>query len=89
MAVTNFAGLNSKQKIVWSRDVWSAARDQMFVKKFLGTGPGAMIQRITELTKTEKGEKVLMQLVADLVDDGGNVGCVFGQDVDQGRVSIG
>ena len=70
MAVTNFAGLNSKQKIVWSRDVWSAARDQMFVKKFLGTGPGAMIQRITELTKTEKGEKVLMQLVADLVEDG-------------------
>ena len=44
MAVTNFAGLNSKQKIVWSRDVWSAARDQMFCKKFLGTGPGAMIQ---------------------------------------------
>ena len=41
MAVTNFARLNSKQKIVWSRDVWSAARDQMFVKKFLGTGPGA------------------------------------------------
>ncbi|KJU80992.1 hypothetical protein N619_01090 [Ectopseudomonas oleovorans] len=70
MAVTNFARLNSKQKIVWSRDVWSAARDQMFVKKFLGTGPGAMIQRITELTKTEKGEKVLMQLVADLVEDG-------------------
>lgn len=70
MAVTNFARLNSKQKIVWSRDVWSAARDQMFVKKFLGTGPGAMIQRITEMTKTERGEKVLMQLVADLVEDG-------------------
>lgn len=80
MAVTNFARLNSKQKIVWSRDVWSAARDQMFVKKFLGTGPGAMIQRITELTKTEKGEKVLMQLVADLVDDG-----VIGDDEREGN----
>ena len=80
MAVTNFAGLNSKQKIVGSRDVWSAARDQMFVKKFLGTGPGAMIQRITELTKTEKGEKVLMQLVADLVDDG-----VIGDDEREGN----
>ena len=80
MAVTNFAGLNSKQKIVWSRDVWSAARDQMFCKKFLGTGPGAMIQRITELTKTEKGEKVLMQLVADLVDDG-----VIGDDEREGN----
>lgn len=70
MAVTNFARLNSKQKIVWSRDVWSAARDQMFIKKFLGTGDGSMIQRITELTKTEKGERVLIQLVADLVGDG-------------------
>lgn len=80
MASTNFAGLNSKQKIVWSRDVWSAARDQMFVKKFLGTGSGAMIQRITELTKTEKGEKVLMQLVADLVEDG-----VIGDDEREGN----
>lgn len=80
MAVTNFARLNSKQKIVWSRDVWSAARDQMFVKKFLGTGAGAMIQRITELSKTEKGEKVLMQLVADLVGDG-----VVGDDEREGN----
>lgn len=68
--LTNFAALTPKQKIVWSRDVWSAARDEMFVKRFIGTGENAMIQRITDLTKTEKGEKVLMHLVADLVDDG-------------------
>lgn len=68
--LTNFAALTPKQKIVWSRDVWSAARDQMFVKNFIGTGDNALIQRITELTKTEKGEKVLMHLVADLVEDG-------------------
>lgn len=67
---TNFAALNATQKIVWSRDVWSAARDQMFVNKFIGTGENAIIQRITELTKTEKGEAVIMQLVADLVEDG-------------------
>ncbi len=30
MSLTNFAALTSEQKIVWSRDVWSAARDQMF-----------------------------------------------------------
>jgi N4-gp56 family major capsid protein len=70
MALTNFAALTSQQKLVWSRDVWSAARDQMFIKKFIGTGDGSMIQRITELTKTEKGEQVIMHLVADLVDDG-------------------
>lgn len=68
--LTNFAALTPKQKIVWSRDVWSAARDQMFIKNFIGTGENALIQRITELTKTEKGEKVLMHLVADLVEDG-------------------
>lgn len=67
---TNFAALSDTQKMVWSRDVWSAARDKMFVKRFLGKGEDAMIQRITELTKTEKGEKVLMTLVADLVEDG-------------------
>jgi N4-gp56 family major capsid protein len=67
---TNFAALTPQQKIVWSRDVWKAARDQMFIKKFIGSDENSMIQRITELTKTEKGEQVLMHLVADLVEDG-------------------
>ena len=42
----------------------------MFLKNFIGTGTNSVIQRITELTRTEKGEKVLMHLVADLVEDG-------------------
>jgi len=67
---TNFAGLTSQQKLVWSRDVWSAARDQMFIKRFMGKTQNAMIQVIKELTKTEKGDQALIQLVADLVDDG-------------------
>lgn len=67
---TNFAGLTTKQKLVWSRDTWQAARDKMFIKKFVGTGEDAMIQRITELTKTEKGEQCIMFLVADLMGDG-------------------
>lgn len=67
--LTNFAGLTAAQKVVWSRDVWQSARDQMFIKKFTG-GENSVIQRITELTKTEKGEQVLMHLVADLVEDG-------------------
>lgn len=70
MSVTNFAALTPQQKLVWSRDVWQGARDAMFVKKFLGSDENSMIQRITELTKTEKGEQVIMHLVADLVDDG-------------------
>lgn len=67
--LTNFAGLTPQQKIVWSRDVWQQARDAMFIKKFIG-GENSVIQRITELTKSEKGEQVIMHLVADLVDDG-------------------
>lgn len=70
MALTNFAALTPYQKMVWSRDVWQAARDQAFISKFIGTGQNNVIQRITELTKTEKGEQVIMHLVADLVEDG-------------------
>lgn len=70
MALTNFAALTPEQKIVWSRDVWRDAREKSFINKFVGTDSNNVIQRITELTKTEKGEKVLMHLLADLVDDG-------------------
>lgn len=70
MSMTNFAALTPQQKLVWSRDVWKAARDQMFLKKFTGTSESSMIQRVTELTKTEKGEQCIIHLVADLVGDG-------------------
>lgn len=69
MSATNFAALLTQQKLVWSRQVWEAARDQMFINRFIG-GPENVIQRVTKLTKTEKGEQVIMQLVADLVEDG-------------------
>jgi len=67
---TNFAALTPQQKLVWSRDTWSAARDQMFIKRFMGKTQNAMIQIIKELTKTEKGDQAIIQLVADLVEDG-------------------
>ena len=70
MALTNFAALTPEQKLVWSRDVWKEARDMAFITKFTGTDSNSIIQRITELTKTEKGEQVIMHLLADLVDDG-------------------
>jgi N4-gp56 family major capsid protein len=69
MAQTNFASLIPDQKVVWSRQLWKAAREQMFINKFVG-GTDSVIQRITELTRTEKGEQVLFQLLADLVSDG-------------------
>jgi len=69
MSLTNFASLTADQKLVWSRDLWKQARDMTFINKFVG-GADAVIQRITELTKTEKGEQVIMHLLADLVEDG-------------------
>lgn len=49
--------MTADQKLVWSKDLWKAARDQAFISKFIG-GSDSVIQRITELTKTEKGEQV-------------------------------
>lgn len=78
--LTNFAALTAQEKIVWSRDVWEDARDQMFINKFTSTDENTVIQRITELTRDERGESVKMHLVADLVDDG-----VVGDDEREGR----
>jgi N4-gp56 family major capsid protein len=70
MAVTNFNALTTEQKTVWSRDIWKAARNMAFVSKFTGRGPNSMIQRVTELTKSEKGTRAVLTLVADLEEDG-------------------
>lgn len=69
MALTNFNKLTDEQKTVWSRDVWKAARDAMFLNNFVG-GSDAMVHRITELTKTEKGSRAVITLVTDLEGDG-------------------
>lgn len=71
MATTNFAAQTTEEKLVWSRTTWIAARDQMFLKKLMGTNGNSPVHRITELTKTEKGDQAIFQLVADLVEDGG------------------
>ena len=70
MALTNFTALTTNEKTVWSRDLWMAARNASFTMRFTGKGPNSMIQRITELTKSEKGDKAVLTLVADLEGDG-------------------
>lgn len=68
--LTNFSALTTEQKTVWARDFWKAAREMSFINKFAGTGPNAMVQRVTELTKNEKGARAVLTLIADLVGDG-------------------
>jgi len=70
MAMTNFTALTTEEKTVWSRDLWAAARNASFTMRFTGKGPNSMIQRITELTKSEKGDRAVLTLVADLEGDG-------------------
>ena len=55
MALTNFGTLSGDQLQAWSRDFWKVARNQSFINQFAGSGSNAMVQRITELTKNNKG----------------------------------
>lgn len=70
MALTNFANLTDNEKVVWKRDLWRESRNAQFLAPNIGEGPNSMIQRITELTKTEKGDKAIITLVHDLEGDG-------------------
>lgn len=70
MALTNFGLLTQEQKTVWAMDLWKQARNQSFINRFLGKGPGSMVQHITELKKSEKGARAVITLLADLQGDG-------------------
>ena len=70
MALTNFGLLTNEQKTVWAMDLWKNARNEAFITKFMGTGPNAMIQHITELKKSETGARAVITLLADLTGDG-------------------
>ena len=68
--LTNFGLLTQEQKTIWSMDLWKQARNMSFVNRFMGKGPNALIQHITELKKSEKGARAVITLLADLQGDG-------------------
>tara|TARA_Y100000361_G_scaffold1746_1_gene1455 strand:+ start:2013 stop:3161 length:1149 start_codon:yes stop_codon:yes gene_type:complete len=70
MANTNFSALTSEQLTIWSRDFWRVARNMSFINQFAGSGPNAMVQRISELTQSEKGARAVITLLADMTGDG-------------------
>ena len=70
MALTNFGTLSGDQLQMWSRDFWKVARNQSFINQFAGSGSNAMVQRVTELTKNQKGTKANITLLADMTGDG-------------------
>jgi N4-gp56 family major capsid protein len=81
MAVTNFGGLTAAQKKVWSRELWLAVRKNSFVlQKLAAANQNSPIQLIKELTRDERGDRCVIQLLADLQGDG-----VVGDNDREGR----
>jgi hypothetical protein len=70
MAQTNFARLTDEELTIWSMDLWKAARNQAFVSRFMGKDANSIIHHIDELTKSDKGARAVLTLVADLEGDG-------------------
>ncbi|KAA5605432.1 N4-gp56 family major capsid protein [Roseospira marina] len=74
MAFTDFGSFNALQKKIFSAKVLQMGRDGTILfnpKQGLASkSTNSCIQLITELTKTERGDKVIMPLVNDLVSDG-------------------
>jgi len=62
--------MTDEEKTIWSMDFWEQARNNSFLNKFTGSSADALVQRISELKKTEKGARAVITLVADLVGDG-------------------
>lgn len=68
---TNFAALQPHQKRAWGHEAYKEFRDNFFWDKFLGKGESAVVERVTEITKTDKGtSSAMLHLVADLVGGG-------------------
>jgi N4-gp56 family major capsid protein len=72
MPTTDFGALSTARKKVWATQIWIAGRDANFWMSngFVGAGTNNVIERITQLTRTERGDECIMMLVADLQSDG-------------------
>lgn len=75
MSLTDFGALTGAQKKVWSEVTWIQGRDQQFWYSSGMMSSGSSddtkpIHLVTELTQTERGDRCVMQLVAELQNDG-------------------
>jgi N4-gp56 family major capsid protein len=73
--LTDFGSLTAAQKKLWSEAVWIQGRDQQFwyASGMMGSGnadDNKPIHLVTELTKDERGDRCVMQLVKELQSDG-------------------
>lgn len=70
MAYTALGAMQPEQKKAWVKESIRVFRENFFFNKFTGTDENSIVQMVTELKKTEKGDQALIGLVADLQGTG-------------------
>lgn len=70
MAYTALGALQPDQKKAWVKESIRVFRENFFFNKFLGTNENSIVQHVTELKRTEKGDRAMIGLVADLQGTG-------------------
>lgn len=70
MAFTALGALQPEQKRAWVRESIRVFRENFFFNKFLGKSENSIVQHVTELKKTEKGDRAMIGLVADMAGNG-------------------
>lgn len=70
MAYTALGAMQPEQKKAWVKESIRVFREKFFFTKFMGTGDNNIVQLVTELKKTEKGDQALIGLIADLQGTG-------------------
>lgn len=70
MAYTPFGAQMPEQKTAWVKEALKTYRENNFWTKFMGEGDNNIVQLVTELKKTEKGDRAYIGLIADLQGNG-------------------
>lgn len=70
MAYTALGALQPDQKKAWVKESIRVFRENFFFNKFLGSNENSIVQHVTELKRTEKGDRAMIGLVADLKGSG-------------------
>ena len=81
---TAFGAGQTEFKRAWVGETIKSFRQQSFWEKFMGTGSNSAVQRITELKKTEKGDRAMVGLKANMKASG----IVGDNDIDNRREAL-
>ena len=66
MGYTAFGASQTQFKRAWVAETIKSFRQQSFWEKFMGKDANNIVQRITELKKTDKGDRAMIGLKANM-----------------------